>query len=273
MLNYGYLTPLAEDPSSPALALRGLTRRFGDHIAVDNLSLDVPRGSFYGLVGPNGAGKTTALTMATGLLRPTAGDAWVCGHCTWGSEEEALAAKRCYGLLADGLPVFDRLSGKEFLDYTGRLRQLPEAEVEKRSTDLLRVLELPQEGGKYIADYSAGMTKKILLAAALLHRPDILILDEPFEAVDPVSAQVIREILRSYVRSGGTVLMSSHVMALVEEMCDRVAIVNAGNTVAAGTLEEVRGSRDSLTDVFVDLVGGGHLDQDALGWLAESDAQ
>lgn len=249
--------------------MRALTRRFGDHVAVRDLSLDVPRGSFYGLVGPNGAGKTTAITMATGLLRPTQGRAWVCGHDTWGSKEETLAAKSSYGLLADGLPVFDRLSGKEFLDYTGRLRGLPTAEVEQRSSDLLQVLDLPQSGGKFIADYSAGMTKKILLAAALLHRPEILILDEPFEAVDPVSAQIIREILRSYVRAGGTVLMSSHVMALVEELCDHVAIINEGNTVAAGTLAEVRGDSGSLTDIFVNLVGGGHLEEGALSWLSE----
>ncbi|WP_431832263.1 ABC transporter ATP-binding protein [Corynebacterium bovis] len=292
-----HLAPVAADPREPALALRGLTKVYGSQVAVDTLTLDIPRGSFYGLVGPNGAGKTTAIMMATGLLRPDAGAAFVCGHDVWGTgipappappagspgtapgpmpvaptptptapTADMLAAKNAYGLLADGLPVFDRLSGHEYLEYLGRLRGMSPAVIEERSADLLTALGLDDAGTKSIVDYSAGMTKKILLAGALLHRPEILILDEPLEAVDPVSGQVIREILRRYVAAGGTVVMSSHVMELVEGLCDHVAVVAQGRVLTSGTIDEVRAGR-SLSDVFVRLVGGGTIAEGSLGWL------
>ncbi|RRO95026.1 ABC transporter ATP-binding protein, partial [Corynebacterium bovis] len=179
---------------------------------------------------------------------------------------DMLAAKNAYGLLADGLPVFDRLSGHEYLEYLGRLRGMSPAVIEERSADLLTALGLDDAGTKSIVDYSAGMTKKILLAGALLHRPEILILDEPLEAVDPVSGQVIREILRRYVAAGGTVVMSSHVMELVEGLCDHVAVVAQGRVLTSGTIDEVRAGR-SLSDVFVRLVGGGTIAEGSLGWL------
>lgn len=233
------------------------------------MNLDIPRGSIYGIVGPNGSGKTTAITMATGLLRPTSGGVWVEGHPMWGSDEESIAGKRAYGLLADNLPVFDRLSGAEYLRYLGLLRGMDQETTEERSKDLLRALDLEDAGGKYIADYSAGMTKKILLAGALLHRPEILILDEPLEAVDPVSSQIIRQILRNYSRAGGTVVLSSHVMELVEGLCDHVAVIQAGTVRAAGSIDEVRQGR-SLTDAFVELVGGAELADGSLAWLNDA---
>ncbi|RAV34045.1 ABC transporter ATP-binding protein [Corynebacterium heidelbergense] len=273
-----HIAPIAQDPRQPALALRGLAKAFEGSPAVHNLSLDIPRGSFYGLVGPNGAGKTTTIMMATGLLRPDAGTAVVCGHDIWAAGTgqhpepdgaEVLAAKAAYGLLADGLPVFDRLSGREYLEYLGLLRGMDASVVDKRSKDLLGALDLAEAQDKYIVDYSAGMTKKILLAGALLHRPEILILDEPFEAVDPVSGQVIRQILHNYVAAGGTVVMSSHVMELVQGICDHVAVIARGQVLASGQIDEVRGQQ-SLSDLFVQLVGGRSLDADSLGWLGEA---
>lgn len=273
-----HIAPVMQDPRQPALALRGLSKQFDGKPAVHSLSLDIPRGSFYGVVGPNGAGKTTTIMMATGLLRPDGGAAFLCGHTVWDGNPSAdadlespdmLAAKASYGLLADGLPVFDRLSGYEYLEYLGLLRGMDAGVVEQRSKDLLTALDLVEAKDKYIVDYSAGMTKKILLAGALLHRPEILILDEPFEAVDPVSGQIIRQILSNFVGAGGTVVMSSHVMELVEGICDHVAVIARGQVLASGPIDAVRGQQ-SLADLFVHLVGGRSLDSGTLGWLGEA---
>ncbi len=265
-------TPHAE-VGDAALTIRNLVKTFTGKVAVNNLNLTVPKGSFYGIVGPNGAGKTTAILAATGIIRPDSGNSWIAGHPLWsdpaegsGVEEEVLAAKRSYGLLVDGLPVFERLSGKEYLEYLGYLRDIPSDELQQRIADLLKALDLEDAGKKYIADYSAGMKKKILLAGALLHSPEVLILDEPFEAVDPVSGEVIRTILRRYVDAGGTVILSSHVMELVEGLCDHVAIINKGTVVAAGTTEHVRAGK-SLSERFVEAVGGKQLDTQSFGWL------
>ena len=247
--------------------MRNLTKVFSRPV-VTNLSLDIPRGSFYGIVGPNGAGKTTAITMATGLLEPTSGNAWVAGHSLWedATPSDIYAAKQSYGLLADGLPVFDRLTAAEYLQYLGALRKLPQEDITRRSSELLAALDLTDTGNKKIVDFSAGMTKKILLAGALIHSPEVLILDEPFEAVDPVSSQVIKEILRQFVRMGGTVIISSHVMELVEGLCSHVAIIAQGQVRAAGTLDEVRAGIP-LNDRFVQLVGARHLQEGSLNWL------
>ncbi|KQB85337.1 ABC transporter ATP-binding protein [Corynebacterium oculi] len=253
---------LQEDPTTQALAVRGLCKAFDGKVAVNEISLDIPRGSLYGIVGPNGAGKTTMISMVAGLLRPDRGDTWVAGHHTW---KEPLDMKKSMGLLADGVPVFDRLSGPELLSYVGALRGMDSATVEERSRELLAALGLEEAGEKRVVDYSAGMTKKILLALALLHNPEVLILDEPLEAVDPVSGRTIQNLLRSYAASGGTVVISSHVMELVEGLCSHVAIINQGRVQAAGSVDEVRGGR-SLTDVFVDAVGG-ERGGEGLTWL------
>nr|WP_152821276.1 MULTISPECIES: ABC transporter ATP-binding protein [unclassified Corynebacterium] len=239
-----------------------MCKAFDGKAAVNEIDLDIPRGSLYGIVGPNGAGKTTMLSMIAGLLRPDRGDTWVAGYQTW---KQPLEVKRAMGLLADGVPVFDRLSGPELLSYVGALRGMDEAVVAQRSRELLDALGLTEAGDKRVADYSAGMTKKILLAQALVHNPEVLILDEPLEAVDPVSGRTIQNLLRSYAASGGTVVISSHVMELVEGLCSHVAIINHGRVHAAGSVEEVRGGR-SLTDAFVEAVGG-ERGTDSLAWL------
>ncbi|MBG6083624.1 ABC transporter ATP-binding protein [Zhihengliuella flava] len=249
-------------PAASALAVRGLAKHFGDKVAVNGINLDVPAGSFYGLVGPNGAGKTTALSMATGLLRPDAGTAWVHGIDVW---RDTLAAKRLLGVLADGVRLFDRLTGRQLVTYSGRLRGMDENTVAERTEDLLRVLDLEEAGSKLVVDYSAGMTKKIALATALIHSPRVLVLDEPFEAVDPVSAANIRSILSDYAGRGGTVIVSSHVMDLVQRMCSHVAVIASGSVLAAGTVDEVRAG-SSLEDRFVELVGGRSTGE-GLSWL------
>ncbi|MFJ6214345.1 ABC transporter ATP-binding protein [Streptomyces sp. NPDC092296] len=252
------------DTTPPAAVdIRDLWKRFGQQIAVAGLSLQLPAGSFIGLVGPNGAGKTTTLSMATGLLRPDHGTVLVHGADVW---RDPVAVKSRIGILPEGLRMFERLSGRELLQYNGRLRGLPGAEVDRRADELLRVLDLDGAGGKLVADYSTGMRKKIGLAAALLHNPEVLFLDEPFEGVDPVSAQTIRGVLKRYAATGSTVVFSSHVMELVEQLCDWVAVMTAGQVVAQGPLDSVRGDR-SLHEAFLDLVGGPQQTGEALEWL------
>ncbi|MFF5177171.1 ABC transporter ATP-binding protein [Micromonospora sp. NPDC000316] len=248
----------------PALALRGLAKRFDGTIAVAGVDLDVPAGSFYGLLGPNGAGKTTTLSMAVGLLRPDAGSAWVLGHDVW---RDPVTAKALLGVMPDGVRLFDRLTGAELLAYNGLLRGMDPAVVDQRAAELLDVLALGDAGRTLVVDYSAGMKKKIGLACALLHGPRVLVLDEPFEAVDPVSAALIRDILTRYAAGGGTVVFSSHVMEVVERLCSHVAILAQGVIKRVGTLAEVRGER-SLEQVFVEVVGGRTATGDELSWLS-----
>jgi ABC-2 type transport system ATP-binding protein len=256
---------MTPDSRPAALALRGLRKRFGATIAVDGLDLDIPSGSFYGIVGPNGAGKTTTLSMATGLLTPDAGTVLVHGVDLWAEPERA---KPMLGVLPDGLRTFDRLTGAELISYAGLLRGMKPATVEERRDDLLAALDLDSASRTLVADFSAGMTKKIALACALVHAPRVLVLDEPFEAVDPISAKAIRRILQDFTATGGTVVMSSHVMALVERVCDNVAIVGHGRILAHGTLEEVSGGED-LEERFVALVGDTSEQRD-LAWLRQS---
>jgi len=253
----------ADGGQEPALVLRGLTKRFQQKVAVAGVDLDVPKGSFYGLLGPNGAGKTTTLSMAVGLLRPDAGRAYVLGHDVWADPVEA---KRRLGVLPDGVRLFDRLTGPELLAYTGLLRGMDPETVDRRARELLDVLALTDAGRTLVVDYSAGMKKKIGLACALLPAPRLLVLDEPFEAVDPVSAALIRDILGRYVAGGGTVIFSSHVMEVVERLCSHVAILDAGVIRTAGPLDQVRGGR-LLEEVFVQTVGGRTATGDELSWL------
>jgi len=250
----------------PVLALRGLRKQFGQKLAVADLSLDVPAGTMLGLLGPNGAGKTTTLSMTTGLLRPDAGTAWILGVDVW---QDPAAAKALMGVLPDGIRMLDRLTGAELLRYSGLLRGMAEADVVSRSGELLDALGLADAGSTLVVDYSAGMRKKIGLACALIHAPRLLILDEPLEAVDPVSGETIRQILRAFVNGGGTVVLSSHVMELVESMCDRVAIVAEGRLLANGTLDEVRAGM-SLQQRFLSLVGAHELGTETLAWLRSS---
>lgn len=250
---------------SAALEITNLVKVFGQQAAVDGVNLTVPRGSFYGLVGRNGAGKTTTLSMATGLLKPTAGQVLVGGLDIWANP---LDAKRRVGVLPDGVRLFDKLTGEQLLTYAGRLHGLDKAAVAERTRDLLIAMDLTGAAGRQVSDYSAGMTKKIALACAMIHAPSLLVLDEPFEAVDPVSASNIQDILKAYVAGGGTVIISSHVMDLVQRLCDHVAIMNAGRILASGTVEQVRGGV-SLEERFVELVGG-RVVSEGISWLQSS---
>lgn len=261
--------PAPSTPPDPraAISIRGLWKTFGAKVAVGGIDLDVPKGSFYGFVGPNGAGKTTTLSMATGLLRPDAGAVSINGRDFWSDPE---SGKRQLGVLPDGVRLFDRLTGAQLLTYAGLLRGMDRDTVAQRTEDLLQAMGLTEDARTFVVDYSAGMTKKIALGCALIHAPEVLVLDEPFEAVDPISAANIRDLLADFVRSGGTVIVSSHVMDLVQRMCDHVAIIAEGRIRAAGTVAEVRAGQ-SLEDRFVELVGG-RQHSEGLSWLRTSSA-
>ncbi|MEV4161191.1 ABC transporter ATP-binding protein [Nonomuraea dietziae] len=249
-----------------AVRTEGLFKRFGQQVAVAGVNFTVPAGSFAGLVGPNGAGKTTTLSMITGLLRPDGGLAEVGGVDVW---RDPVQVKARIGVLPEGLRLFERLSGRELLHYNGSLRGIPKAEVERRAEELLRVMDLTGSADKLVVDYSTGMRKKIGLAAALLHNPAVLFLDEPFEGVDPVSANILTEVLQRYTASGSTVIFSSHVMELVERLCDWVSVMSGGAIVAQGPIDEVRAGR-SLNQAFLDLVGVRQGGEEGLTWLGSS---
>ncbi|HLV99897.1 MAG TPA: ABC transporter ATP-binding protein [Ktedonobacterales bacterium] len=258
----------AVDPQA-AIVTQGLMRSFGPKIAVNSLNLTVRRGEFFGFLGPNGAGKSTTIKMMVGLLRPSAGHVWVGGVDVW---RDPLVARSLMGVLPEQLNLYERLSGREFLTFAGHMYGLTKEEVSRRSEDLLTVLTLASDADKLIVDYSVGMRKKIALAAALIHRPQVLFLDEPFEGIDPISSRIIRNILRDLVGTGVTIFFSSHIMEVVERLCSRVGIINQGRLVAEGTLQELRerGAPDgnaqeaaTLEDIFLQVVGarqeGGNL--------------
>jgi ABC-2 type transport system ATP-binding protein len=252
--------------SEPAIAVRGLRKSFGAKEAVAGIDLEIARGSLAGLVGPNGAGKTTSLSMMTGLLRPDSGQVLVDGLDVWADPP---AAKAVMGVVPAEAQLFERLSGAELLEYAGRLRGMPAGEARSRSAQLLDVLDLTTDAKRLVADYSTGMRKKAALGCALIHNPAVLFLDEPLEGVDPVSADVIRRLLTRFVGSGSTVLFSSHVMELVEQVCDHVSIIDKGKIVATGTTDQVRGGK-TLQQAFIDLVGAKASGGEGLSWLGSS---
>jgi ABC-2 type transport system ATP-binding protein len=250
----------------PAIVVRGLRKSFGPKEAVAGIDLQIAAGSFAGLVGPNGAGKTTSLSMMTGLLRPDAGQIVVDGRDVWADPP---AAKAIMGVVPAEAQLFERLSGAELLEYAGRLRGMPADEARSRAAQLLDVLDLAEDAKRLVADYSTGMRKKAMLGCALIHNPAVLFLDEPLEGVDPVSADVIRRLLTRFVGSGSTVLFSSHVMELVEQVCDHVSIIDQGHIVATGTIDQVRGGK-TLQQAFIDLVGSRASGEEGLTWLGSS---
>ncbi len=254
----------AADPATPdvALSVEGLSKYFGGVAAVDAIDLEVAPGAFFGIVGPNGAGKTTTLSMVTGLMRPDAGIVRVFGLDVW---QNAQLAKRQIGVLPDRLRLFDRLTGAEFLYHAGALRGLDRATIAQRSADLSAAFGLEHSLHRLVSDYSAGMTKKIAIAAAMIHAPRLLVLDEPFESVDPVSAAVVIDVLNRFTAAGGTVILSSHSMELTERVCDGVAIIAEGAVLAAGPMSEVLEGR-SLEERFVELAGGEAAVED-MEWL------
>ena len=252
--------------SEPAIVVRGLRKSFGAKEAVAGIDLEIARGSLAGLVGPNGAGKTTSLSMMTGLLRPDSGQVLVDGLDVWADPP---AAKAVMGVVPAEAQLFERLSGAELLEYAGRLRGMPAGEARSRSAQLLDVLDLTADAKRLVADYSTGMRKKAALGCALIHNPAVLFLDEPLEGVDPVSADVIRRLLTRFVGSGSTVLFSSHVMELVEQVCDHVSIIDKGKIVATGTTQQVRNGK-TLQQAFIDLVGPHASGEEGLSWLGSS---
>ena len=256
----------------PAVHARGLLKQYGEHRAVDHLDLVVPAGEFFGFLGPNGAGKTTTIRMLTGLLRPDGGEVEVAGVDV---AQDPIGVKARIGVLPEEPVLYERLTGREMLWFAGRLHGLAADVVEDRSRDLLRLMGLSDpDADKLVVDCSLGMRKKIGLAAALLHRPRVLFLDEPFNGIDAVTSRAIYEVLREAVRGGMTVFFTSHVLEVAETLCTRLAIIHQGRIRAEGTLDEVRAQVGAdadapLGELFVDLVDPGTRDRAAglLEWL------
>ncbi len=252
-----------------AIVTRDLVRLFGQKAAVNHLNLTVNRGEFFGFLGPNGAGKSTTIKMMVGLLRPTSGSVWVGGVDVW---KDPVKARSLMGVLPEFLNIYERLSGREFLVFAGHMYSVPGADIPRRAEELLQVLTLADDADKLIVDYSVGMRKKIALAAALIHRPEVLFLDEPFEGIDPVSSRVIRDILHDLTQHGTTIFFSSHIMEVVERLCTRVGIINQGTLVAEGTLQELRERASgedkdaTLEDIFLNVIGARNENHN-LSWL------
>ncbi|HJV89655.1 MAG TPA: ABC transporter ATP-binding protein [Holophagaceae bacterium] len=247
---------------TPALELTALTKRFGDKTAVDDLSLAIPQGSFLGLLGRNGAGKSTTLKMATGLLQPTAGSVRVLGL---DMARDPIAIKRQIGTMPEDMALLDMLTGPQYLRFVGRMYGLEDATIDARAAELFEKLDLAPGPKTLIADYSFGMKKKIALCAAILHGPKLLFLDEPFEGIDAVTNRTIKDILLSLQARGTTLVLTSHILDVVEKLCPLIAIIDEGRMKSFGTLEELRAGGGSLESRFVDLVGGTRTGE--LSWL------
>src|SRR5437899_9847589 len=262
---------------SMAVETFGLVRRFGDFAAVDHSDLKVRRGSFFGFLGPNGAGKSTTIKMLTGLLGPTSGKIRVLGRDI---ETEPLEVKRRIGVVPEDLNLFERLTGAEMLAFTGRMYGLQKPEIAERAPELLSLMDLEDEPKKLIVEYSHGMKKKLALACALIHRPQILFLDEPFEGVDAIASRTLKDLLTKLTARGLTVFLTSHVLEIVERLCSDIAIISQGKLLASGSLAELRkgiqiaddGSQEgpiSLEEYFIHVVGGARSggEEEVLQWL------
>jgi len=248
---------------SAAISVHNLRKIYGSQAAVDGLDLEVPRGSFFGFLGPNGAGKTTTIRMLMGLAPPTSGSIELLGLPM---PEHALEVKGKIGLVPDESLLFDHLTGGEFTEFVGRLYGLDRSMARTRARELLELFELDSEPRKLIGDYSKGMRKRVAMAAALIHRPELFLLDEPFEGVDAVGARLMKEILIEQVRRGATMFLTSHVLEVVERLCDRVAIIHQGRLVLSGTMAELRSGSETLEDIFVRVVGA-ERPAETLDWL------
>lgn len=248
--------------STPAILVRGLRKVYGSKAAVDGVDLEVPRGSFFGFLGPNGAGKSTTIRILTGLIPADAGTIEILGLPL---DKDATEVKRRIGLVPDESLLFDRLTGAEFLEFVGRMYGLERRVAIERARGLLDLLELANDR-KTIAEYSKGMRKRVAMAASLIHHPELFLMDEPFEGVDAVGARLMKDILQDQVRRGATVFLTSHVLEVVERLCDRIAIINNGTIVAAGTLEDLRAGGESLEDAFVRVLGA-ERQLERLDWL------
>lgn len=240
----------------PLIETDQLTKRFGEKLAVDQVSFTVQGGEIFGFLGPNGAGKTTTIKMIVGLLKPSSGTVKVAGYDT---QLEPLKAKSMIGFVADNPNLYPKLSGRELLRFVGDLYSVPGAQIERRSDELLRLFDLAEAADDPIDSYSHGMQQKTALAAALVHDPRVLVLDEPTVGLDPKSARLIKDILRQLADRGAAVFVSTHILEIAERMCDRIGIISRGRLIAMGTMSELRSQsdgQDSLEDIFLSLTGG-----------------
>lgn len=259
---------MEQDAPQFSIVAHGLCKVFGTTVAVDHIDLQVREGEFFGFLGPNGAGKSTTIKMLCGLLRPTSGTTSIAG---FDLTQHPLEVKRHIGVLPEEANLYERLSAEEFLVFAARMYGLPTDEARQRTADLLELMELTAEKDKLIVDYSMGMKKKTALAAALIHRPRVIFLDEPFNGIDPISVRAIRNVLRHLTEHGTTIFFSSHVMEVVERLCTRVAIINHGHIIAEGAIAQLRakaeaGGDSSLEDIFLKLVEA-RVDDETLSWL------
>jgi ABC-2 type transport system ATP-binding protein len=262
----------------PAIQTRGLTRRFGDLAAVDDVTFSVAPGQFFGFLGPNGAGKSTTIKMLTGLLEPSAGSIEILGLPF---TADALDLKRQIGVVPEGMALLGRLTAPEYLRFVGRMYGLDRDTTNRRTDELLDFMQLSNETHKLVTDFSHGMQKKLALAAAVIHGPRILFLDEPFEGVDAIAAGMLKAMLQGMIARGATIFLTTHVLEIVERLCSHVAIISQGRLVANGSIEDLRagvastlpgseaGQRLTLEEIFLSIVGAGGLEPaQELSWLA-----
>lgn len=259
---------------TPAIETQGLTRRFGDFVAVQDVNLSVATGQFFGFLGPNGAGKSTTIKMLTGLMSPTAGRMQILGLDL---ATHLVQVKGQIGVVPEGMALFGRLTGSEYLNFAGRMYGLDRSTAAQRSAELLEFMELSDKPKTLITDYSHGMQKKLAMAAAVIHGPKVLFLDEPFEGVDAVASGTLKAMLQRMIARGVTIFLTSHVLEIVERLCTHVGIINNGRLVAQGPLDDLRsgvlagsgqgGERMSLEEFFLHTVGGSKSGQQELSWL------
>lgn len=251
----------------PAIEITGLRKLYNGFAAVDGLTITVPQRCFFGFLGPNGAGKTTTIKMLMGLAQPDAGSIQVLGLPL---PEKSLEIRSEIGLVPDDSLLFDYLTGVEYLEFVGRLYGLPKPQAKERGRELLNLFQLAENARKLIGEYSKGMRKRIAMAAALIHRPKLFLMDEPFEGVDAVGARLMKDILLEQVQHGATVFLTSHVLEVVERLCDQVAIINRGKIVTQGTMADLRSQSangaSTLEDIFVNIVGAERYSE-KLDWL------
>lgn len=254
---------MPENSGSPAIRIQNLRKVYGATAAIDGLDLEVRRGEFYGFLGPNGAGKTTTIRILMGLAPPTSGTVEVLGLRMPTDEFEI---KKRIGLVPDESLLFDHLTGAEFLQFVGRIYGLPRPTAIERAVELMDLFQLGETGSKLIAEYSKGMRKRVAMAAALIHRPQLFLMDEPFEGVDAVGARLMKDILLEQARQGATIFLTSHVLDVVERLCDRVGILKAGRLALQTDMAALRDSEETLEDLFVRAVGA-QTPREPIPWL------
>jgi len=236
-----------------AIGLCDVRKSYGRQVAVDGISLEVPRGELFACLGPNGAGKTTTIKMIVGLLRPDSGEVVVCGH-QYGNNGVAAKAQLAY--VPDQPFLYEKLTGREFLYFVAEMYQIPRANRDKTLAELIRRLDAAEYLDQLTESYSHGMKQKVVLAAALLHKPALLVIDEPMVGLDPRSVREVKDLLKEHTRNGGTVFMSTHTLDIAESIADRIGIINQGRLIAVGTLAELRQiarREHSLEEIFLTL--------------------